>query len=113
MVAVSELWKTWQEGFANKDSSKLAEFLTDDFQFISATRTRNKQETLDWTAAGGSPTSIDNLEVLFENDDVAVYINGANTVSAVTGEQRDGVAMCFYTKRGDKFSSCRVVRTAT
>ena len=73
----------------------------------------DKQEALDWTAAGGSPTSIDNLEVLFENDDVAVYINGANTVSAVTGEQRDGVAMCFYTKRGDKFSSCRVVRTAT
>ena len=65
---------------------------------------------MDWTAAGGSPTSIDNLEVLFENDDVAVYINGANTVSAVTGEQRDGVAMCFYTKRGDKFSHCRTVR---
>ena len=109
MVSVSELWKTWQEGFANKDSSKLAEFLTDDFQFVSATGTRNKQETLDWTAAGGSPTSIDNLEVLFENDDVAVYIN---TVSAVTGEQGDGVAMCFYTKRGDKFSHCRVVLQA-
>jgi len=65
---------------------------------------------LDWTAAGGNPTSIDNLEVLFENDDVAVYINGANTVSAGTGEQGDGVAMCFYTKRGDKFSHLRLVR---
>ena len=107
MVSVSELWKTWQEGFANKDSSKLAEFLTDDFQFVSARRTMDKQEALDWTAAGGSPTSIDNLEVLFENDDVAVYIN---TVSAVTGEQGDGVAMCFYTKRGDKFSHLRLVR---
>jgi len=107
MVSVSELWKTWQEGFANKDSSKLAEFLTDDFQFVSARRTMDKQEALDWTAAGGSPTSIDNLEVLFENDDVAVYIN---TVSAVTGEQGDGVAMCFYTKRGDKFSHQRFVR---
>ena len=99
MVSVSELWKTWQEGFANKDSSKLEEFLTDDFQFVSARITMNKQEALDWTAAGGSPTSIDNLEVLFENDEVAVYTNGAN----------NGVAMCFYTKRGDKFSHLRAV----
>ena len=107
MVSVSELWQTWQEGFANKDSSKLAEFLTDDFEMVGASGTRSRQQTLDWTAAGGSPTSIDNLEVLFENDDVAVYIN---TVSAVTGEQGDGVAMCFYTKRGDKFSHQRFVR---
>ena len=99
MVSVSELWQTWQEGFANKDSSKLAEFLTDDFEMVGASGTRSRQQTLDWTAAGGSPTSIDNLEVLFENDDVAVYINGAN----------DGVAMCFYTKRDGKFSHCRVV----
>ena len=107
MVSVSELWKTWQEGFANKDSSKLAEFLTDDFEMVGASGTRSRQQTLDWTAAGGSPSAIDNLEVLFENDDVAVYIN---TVSAVTGEQGDGVAMCFYTKRGDKFSHQRFVR---
>ena len=107
MVSVSELWQTWQEGFAKKDSSKLAEFLTDDFEMVGASGTRSRQQTLDWTAAGGSPTSIDNLEVLFENDDVAVYIN---TVSAVTGEQGDGVAMCFYTKRGDKFSHQRFVR---
>tara|TARA_B100000809_G_scaffold252634_1_gene287571 strand:- start:171 stop:503 length:333 start_codon:yes stop_codon:yes gene_type:complete len=107
MVAVSELWQTWQEGFANKDSSKLAEFLTDDFEMVGASGTRSRQQTLDWTAAGGSPSAIDNLEVLFENDDVAVYIN---TVSAVTGEQGDGVAMCFYTKRGDKFSHQRFVR---
>ncbi len=107
MVSVSELWQTWQEGFANKDSSKLAEFLTDDFEMVGASGTRSRQQTLDWTAAGGSPSAIDNLEVLFENDDVAVYIN---TVSAVTGEQGDGVAMCFYTKRGDKFSHQRFVR---
>ena len=107
MVSVSELWKTWQEGFANKDSSKLAEFLTDDFEMVVPSGTRSRQQTLDWTAAGGSPSAIDNLEVLFENDDVAVYIN---TVSAVTGEQGDGVAMCFYTKRGDKFSHQRFVR---
>jgi len=107
MVSVSELWQTWQEGFANKDSSKLAEFLTDDFEMVGASGTRSRQQTLDWTAAGGSPSAIDNLEVLFENDDVAVYIN---TISAVTGEQGDGVAMCFYTKRGDKFSHHRFVR---
>ena len=106
MSSVTELWKTWQEGFANKDSSKLAEFLTDDFEMVGASGTRSRQQTLDWTAAGGSPSAIDNLEVLFENDDVAVYIN---TVSAVTGEQGDGVAMCFYTKRGDKFSHLRAV----
>ena len=107
MVSVSELWQTWQEGFAKKDSSKLAEFLTDDFEMVGASGTRSRQQTLDWTAAGGSPSAIDNLEVLFENDGVAVYIN---TVSAVTGEQGDGVAMCFYTKRGDKFSHLRLVR---
>ena len=77
MVAVSELWKTWQEGFANKDSSKLAEFLTDDFEMVVPSGTRSRQQTLDWTAAGGSPTTIDNLEVLYENVEVAVYINGA------------------------------------
>ena len=107
MSSVTELWQTWQEGFANKDSSKLAEFLTDDFEMVGASGTRSRQQTLDWTAAGGSPSAIDNLEVLFENDDVAVYIN---TVSAVTGEQGDGVAMCFYTKRDDKFSHQRFVR---
>ena len=106
MSSVTELWQTWQEGFANKDSSKLAEFLTDDFEMVGASGTRSRQQTLDWTAAGGSPSAIDNLEVLFENDDVAVYIN---TVSAVTGEQGDGVAMCFYTKRGDKFSHLSAV----
>ena len=100
MVAVSELWKTWQEGFANKDSSKLAEFLTDDFEMVVPSGTRSRQQTLDWTAAGGSPTTIDNLEVLYENNEVAVYINGANA----------GVAMCFYTKRDDKFSHQRFVR---
>ena len=49
MVSVSELWNTWKEGFANKDSSKLAELLTDDFQFVGATTGRNetKQNTLD------------------------------------------------------------------
>ena len=105
MVSVSELWKTWQEGFANKDSSKLAEFLTDDFQFIRpAGGARTRQETLDWTAAGGSPTSIDDLELLYENDDVAVIVHSVNG---------DGsTVMGFYTKRDDKISEVRNVRQA-
>jgi len=101
MSSVTELWQTWQEGFANKDSSTLAEFLTDDFQFVSASGTRNKQETLDWTAAGGNATSIDDLEVLYENDEVAVIYHIAN---------KPNVVMALYTKRGDKFSHCRTVR---
>ena len=68
---------------------------------VSRPGTRSKQETLDWTAAGGNPTSIDNLEVLYENDEVAVLYHSAN---------RPNVVMALYTKRGDKFSHCRTVR---
>ena len=110
MVAVSEVFKVWQEGFVNKDSSKLAEYLTDDFRFVSTIRDIGKQEALDWTAAGGSPTSIDNLEVLFENDDVAVIIHSANTKSPATELQTDGVVMALATKRDGKFSHWRIVR---
>ena len=106
MVSVSELFNTWKKGFANKDSSKLAELVTDDFQFISPRRPMNKQETLDWTARGGNPTAIDNLEVLYENDEVGVIYHSASN------NNNDGVAIDVYTKRGDKISSCRVVRTA-
>ena len=52
MVSVSEVVKIWQEGFANKDSSNLEEFFTDDFRFVSNIRDIGKQETLDWTDAG-------------------------------------------------------------
>ena len=101
MVSVSEVFKSWQEGFTNKDSSRLAELLTDDFRFVSRLSDVGKQETLDWTAAGGNPTSIDDLEVLYENDEVAVLYHSAN---------RPNVVMALYTKRGDKFSHCRTVR---
>ena len=106
MVAVTEAWKAWQEGLANKDSSKLGEFFTDDFQFVSASGTRNKQETLDWTAAGGNPTSIDDLEVLYENDEVAVIYHSANRPNS------DGLVMALYTKKDGKISQCRIVRQA-
>ena len=110
MVSVSEVFKAWQEGFTKNDSSKLAEFLTDDFEMVVPSGTRSRQHTLDWTAAGGSPTSIDNLEVLFENDDNATVVHDADSVANATGELAKGVAMVFYTKRGDKISKLRVVR---
>ena len=104
MVSVSEVWKTWQEGFANKDSSKVGEFFTDDFRFVSNIRDIGKQETLDWTSTGDM--AIDNLEVIYENDEVAVVHHSANR------KDGDGVAMVVYLKRGDKISGCRVIRPA-
>ena len=104
MVSVSEVVKTWQEGFANKDSSKLGEFFTDDFRFVSNVRDIGKQETLDWTSSG--EMAIDNLEVIYENDEVAVIHHDANR------GDNNGVAMVVYLKRGDKISGCRVIRTA-
>ena len=104
MVSVSEVVKTWQEGFANKDSSKHGEFFTDDFRFVSTVRDIGKQETLDWTATG--EMAIDNIEVIYENDEVAVIHHDANR-----GDNK-GVAMVVYLKRDGKISSCRVVRTA-
>ena len=106
MVAVSEVFKAWNEGFANKDSSGLAELLTDDFRFVSETRDGGKQETLDWTAEGGFQTAMDNLEVLYENDDVAVTRHSANSTLG------DGVVMALYTKKDGKISRCRIVRQA-
>ena len=104
MVSVSEVLKTWQEAFANKDSSKIGEFFTDDFRFVSNIRDIGKQETLDWTSTG--EMAIDNLEVIYENDEVAVVHHSANR------KDGDGVAMVVYLKRGDKISGCRVIRAA-
>ena len=105
MVSVSKVYKVWQEGFANKDSSKIGEFFTDDFRFVSNIRDIGKQETLDWTSSG--EMAIDNLEVIYENDEVAVIHHDANR------SDNNGVAMVVYLKRGDKISGCRVIRTAT
>ena len=104
MVSGTELFNAWKEGFEKKDSSQLAELLTDDFQMVSRPGTRSKQETLDWTAAGGNPTAIDNLEVLYENDEVAVVQHSANSTLG------DGRVMGLYTKKDGKFSQCRIVR---
>ena len=105
MASATELFKAWKEGFDNKDSSKLAGLLTDDFQMVSRPGTRSKQETLAWVDAGGNPTVIDNLEVLYENDEVGVIHHSANN------NNNDGVAIAVYTKKGGKISQVRVVRT--
>ena len=100
------MWKAWQEGLANKDSSKLAGLLTDDFVIITRLNTRTREQTLDWTAACGNPSVIDDLEVLYENDEVAVVQHSANNGKG------DGTAMALYTKKDGKFSQAEVLRAA-
>ena len=104
MASVTDLFKVWKEGFETGDSSQLAEFLTDDFRFVSTRRDIGKQEALDWTAAGGNPMAIDNLEVLYENDEVAVIYHSANNPN------NNGVVTTFGTKKDGKFALWRVVR---
>ena len=106
MASGTELWKAWQEGLANKDSSKLAGLLTDDFVFITRLNTRTRQQTLDWTAAGGNPSIIDDQKVLYENDEVAIVQHSANNGKG------DGTAMALYTKKDGKFSQAEVLRAA-
>ena len=89
-----------------KGLSQLAELLTDDFRFITRRRNIGKQETLDWTDASGNLTALDNLEVLYENDEVAVVQHSANNSNG------DGTAIALYTKKDGKFSQARVMRTA-
>ena len=104
MVSVSELWQTCQEGFANKDSSKLAEFLTDDFEMVTPSTTLSRQGFLDWVASGGSPTVPSNYEVIYENDEVAAVYHDVQSANAAVGTK----AMCVGSKRDGKFSVWRV-----
>ena len=97
MASGTELFNAWKEGFENRDSSQLAELLTDDFRFVSRLCDMGKQETLDWTAAGGNQTVLDNREVLYENDDAAVTCHSANSTLG-----KDGVVMALNTKKDGK-----------
>ena len=106
MASGTELFNAWKAGLANKDSSRLAEFFTEDFRFVSRLRNDTKQETLDWVAAGGNSMDIGNLEVIYENDGVAVVQHSANN------SNNNGLAMAVYTKKDGKFSQARVIRTA-
>ena len=108
MASANEFFNTWNDGFAKKDSSRLAELLTDDFQFVGSQSTRSRQETLDWTADGGNGGSkLDNLEVLYENDEMAVVCHSANSI-----DLGEGRVMAVYTKKDGKFSHIRMVRQA-
>ena len=104
MVSVAEVFKSWQEACANKDSSKLAEFFTEDFRCVSRLRDLGKQETVDWTAEGAM--SLDNLAVVYENDEVAVIHHN------VKFGDNDGVSTGVFTKKDGRISQCRYVRTA-
>ncbi|MEC9013316.1 MAG: hypothetical protein VYA78_01935, partial [Chloroflexota bacterium] len=93
MASASELFKAWKEGFDNKDSSQVAGFLTDDFEYSGVHYgSKTKQETLDWIGSGGYPTAIDNMELLYENDEVAVLMHSAE------GNLGKGIVMAFATK---------------
>ena len=106
----TEFTKAIQEGFANKDSSRLGEFLTDDFQMITPLRSLYRQGFLDWVAAGGSPTSMSEpIEFIYENDDIAVCYHGVDTVDT-QGNATSSKVQCVGRKRGDKFYDWTVAR---
>jgi len=107
MASVTELVNAWKEGFANKYSSKIGEFLTDDFRFVGATSGRNetKEEALDNVASNPRSMSIDNLEVIYENDEVGVVL-----FDSPSPELGKGKVMAVYTKKDGKFSQARVIR---
>ena len=104
MASGTELFNTWKEALANKDSSRLAEFFTEDFRFVSRLRDIGKQETLDGVDSNPRSMAIDNLEVIYENDDVAVVLHSANS------SNDNGMVMAVYKKKDGKFSRLRMVR---
>jgi len=66
-----------KESLDNKGSSQCGNFMTDDWQFVASGTIvrgipRDKQNTLDWISAGSNQSIIDNIEILYENDEVAV-----------------------------------------
>ena len=53
--------------------------------------------------------SIDNLEVIYENDEVGVVLHDADSDLAELGK---GKVMAVYLKKDGKFSQARVMRAA-
>ena len=104
MSTATEFLKALQEGFVNKDSSRCGEFMTDDWEFITGRGTRDKQWMMDWIARGGNPTSIGDLEMLYENDEAAVGIHSAKN------PENNGQVMFFARIQVGKFSHWRIVR---
>ena len=97
-----------QEGFEKRDSSVVEKFITDDFQMISSITTRSRQEFLDWVSGGGNAatvTAVFDVEVLYENDEVAVVSHGTDS-----GETYTGKVLCCGRKRDGKFYDWRLAR---
>ena len=92
---------------AHTDSRRLAEFFAEDFKFLGATTGRNNttQETLDVVDSNLMSMSIDNLEVIYENDEVGVVL-----FDSPSPELGKGKVMAVYTKKDGKFSQARVIR---
>ena len=98
-----EFLQVGKEGLANKDSSGVEKFITDDFQMTTPMRILTRQEFLDWVASGGSPTVPSDFEVIYENDDIAVVYHGLQSGNAIGAK-----VMCCGSKRDGKFSAWRV-----
>ena len=106
MSLATEFLQACKEGFENKNSSSVGGFLTDDFLMISPVTTRPKQGFLDLVAEGGNPAIIEDVEVIYENDDVAVV--GYNTTSDTTGYK--GKVLWCGRKRDGRFYDFRLAR---
>ena len=104
MASGTEMFNTRKEALANKDSSRLVEFFIEDFRFVSRLRNIGKQETLDGVDSNPRSMALDNLEVIYENDDVSVVLHTANS------SNDNGMLMAVYKKKDGKFSHLRYVR---
>ena len=95
-----------QEGFEKRDSSGVEKFITDDFELISPITTRSRQEFLDWGGGNAATvTAVFDVEVLYENDEVAVVSHGTDS-----GETYTGKVLCCGRKRDGKFYDWRLAR---
>ena len=105
----TEFLQALSTGFSSKDSSGCEKFITDDFELITTFRTMSRREFLDWAASGGSPTTISDIEPIYENDEVAVFYHNVDTRD-LEGNARPGKLMCCGSKRDGKFYVWRVAR---
>ena len=104
----TEMLQALSTGFSSKDSSGVEKFITDDFEMITPLRTEARQGFLDWVAAGGSPTTVSDIEVIYENDDIAVVYHALQSGNAVGAK-----VMCCGSKRDGKFYAWRVAMAAS
>ena len=103
MVSVMEFLQVGVIALANKDSSAVEKYITDDFEMVTPSTTLSRQGFLDWVAAGGSPTVPSNFEVIYENDEVAAVYHDVQSANTAVGTK----AMCVGSKR-DGNKVCRL-----